>query len=192
MTDLDTMSDMVEYDYECSVENYNTMRQGNWSVNKPNKTMKGKVKSVLANGTFQELYVWEVEVLLEDGLSNVYKKYTKKDNAFISVDDVITFDVNDKGSMKNVEKVSGSQGAAKANETFVPAINPEKQQSIVRQSSLKIAIDYMIHYFPEKKIQPEDLCRCADMFVFWVETGKYPEKPELSEKHPNEVDDLPF
>jgi len=172
---------------------------------------KGTVKSVLASGTFKDLYKWEIEIQYEDGSTLTHNKYTKADNSFVTVGDVITFDVNDKGSLQNVEKVSGSQGQQQANnqqssgghssnttdndKPYEPAINQQKQTSITRLSTLKVASEYLQYYFPENKIKPEDICKCADMFVYWVETGKYPEPPqELPEDHPEKgiIDDLPF
>jgi len=182
-----------------------SLRVGTWSINKPKKRiMKGKILNVESLGTKGKWYHFEITVEKEDGSSQVYNKFAQEDNAFLTVGDVGTYDEQPKEgqapNMKNFKK-EGSQGVSNANQSvtnsnqqekpFVPAINPEKQQSIVRQSSLKVAIDYLIQYYPEK-IQPEEVCKCADYFVYYVETGKIPEKPKLSEAHPEEVDDLPF
>ncbi len=183
---------------------FGTQRQSDWNINteitKNLTKMKGTVKSVLGAGTFKDLYKFDVEIKHEDGSSDVYTKYSKKDNAWVSANDVITFETNDNKKLMNVEK-AGSQGDSNptlpdtntTDKPYVPAINPEKQLSIIRQSSLKVAIDYMIQYYPDKKIQPEEVCKVADYFVYYVETGNIPEKPKLSEGHPREtIEEPPF
>ena len=131
---------------------------------------------------------WEVTV---DGTT--YNKYVKAeyDKLMFTEGDEISFEVNDKGTMKNIEVTEGEKlehSGPHQKEDYQPAINQQKQTSIERQSCLKVAMDYIITFYGDKKIQPEDVCKCADYFLYYVQEGKYPEQPETSE----EVEDLPF
>lgn len=153
--------------------------------------MKGTVKNVVASGTFKDLYVFEVDIENEAGEVDTYKKYAKKDNAFVTVGDVITFDTNDKMSLKNVNKVSGSQGQQMANgKPQEPVINQQKQHSIQRQVCLKCAVEFFANPNINQKsaLLPEHVLYVAEMFEVWVETGVIPaEEPEPAPVHPGEL-----
>ena len=111
-----------------------------------------KVVNVQGSGMFKELYVFEVE--LDNG--DIGKIYRKSNDSKLSVGQDISYTINDKGSIKIVtdyQKNNQSQSSPKQDDV---------QKLIVKQSSLKAAVDY------DNKCSPEDVLKNAQMFYEWV------------------------
>ena len=111
-----------------------------------------KVVNVQGSGMFKELYVFEVE--LDNG--DIGKIYRKSNDSKLSVGQDISYTINDKGSIKIVtdyQKNNQSQSSPKQDDV---------QKLIVKQSSLKAAVDY------DNKCTPEDVLKNAQMFYEWV------------------------
>ena len=111
-----------------------------------------KVVNVQGSGMFKELYVFEVE--LDNG--DVGKIYRKSNDSKLSNGQDISYTINDKGSIKIVtdyQKNNQSQSSPKQDDV---------QKLIVKQSSLKAAVDY------DNKCTPEDVLKNAQMFYEWV------------------------
>ena len=104
-----------------------------------------KVVNVQGSGMFKELYVFEVE--LDNG--DVGKIYRKSNDSKLSNGQDISYTINDKGSIKIVtdyQKNNQSQSSPKQDDV---------QKLIVKQSSLKAAVDY------DNKCTTEDVLKNA-------------------------------
>jgi len=93
---------------------------------------ESNVSSVQGSGMFKELYVFEVE--FQNG--DVGKIYRKTDDPKWKEGQLIKYTMNDKGSIKEV-KEGGYQGGGYKKDDNV-------QKMIVKQSTLKCAVDFVI------------------------------------------------
>ena len=134
-----------------------------------------KVVNVQGSGMFKELYVFEVE--LDNG--DIGKIYRKSNDSKLSVGQDISYTINDKGSIKIVtdyQKNNQSQSSPKQDDV---------QKLIVKQSSLKAAVDY------DNKCSPEDVLKNAQMFYEWV-WGLSPAQSKINKVAEKFDSDLPF
>ena len=139
-----------------------------------------KVTNVQGNGTFKDMHVFEVE--LENG--DMGKIYKKSREAGIDVE----YTMNEKGTIKIVTEyqknlAAGSVSSNGVTNTYKKDDNVQKL--IVKQSSLKAAVDYC----SGGNFEPRDVLKVAQEFVDWVMDNKV-----LSENNSglNGTDDLPF
>ena len=134
-----------------------------------------KVVNVQGSGMFKELYVFEVE--LDNG--DVGKIYRKSNDSKLTNGQDISYTINDKGSIKIVtdyQKNNQSQSSPKQDDV---------QKLIVKQSSLKAAVDY------DNKCTPEDVLKNAQMFYEWV-WGLTPTQSKINKVAEKIDSDLPF
>lgn len=165
---------------------------------------KGTVKKIVELEKWNEYFKWEVTVSDDRGEA-VYSKFNKENLIFFSVNDVITFETNDKGSMIKAKKFEDSEQPPAQpyfEKSYEPQINKQKQLSIERQSSLKLAFDFLANQ--RDKFTEQEVIWLAGYWVQYIETGQVPEGPvfggkeEPKKEEPkafNEtdiVDDLPF
>ena len=117
------------------------------------------------------LYVFELE--LDNGDKGAIFK--QKDNPYVEVGQEITYEINDRGSIK----IQREGGGFNSNQSFKKDSNV--QEYIIRQSSLKCAIDLVV----SEKIEPHEWEKMADSFVEWVYGKKQvKEMPSFAEKSP--------
>ena len=134
-----------------------------------------KVVNVQGSGMFKELYVFEVE--LDNG--DIGKIYRKSNDSKLSVGQDISYTINDKGSIKIVTDYQ------KNNQTQSSPKQDDVQKLIVKQSSLKAAVDY------DNKCTPEDVLKNAQMFYEWV-CGLTPTQSKINKVAEKFDSDLPF
>ena len=134
-----------------------------------------KVVNVQGSGMFKELYVFEVE--LDNG--DIGKIYRKSNDSKLSVGQDISYTINDKGSIKIVTDYQ------KNNQTQSSPKQDDVQKLIVKQSSLKAAVDY------DNKCSPEDVLKNAQMFYEWV-WGLTPTQTKINKVAEKFDSDLPF
>tara|TARA_R100001015_G_C4602564_1_gene157537 strand:- start:896 stop:1309 length:414 start_codon:yes stop_codon:yes gene_type:complete len=133
-----------------------------------------KVVNVQGSGMFKELYVFEVE--LDNG--DIGKIYRKSNDSKLSVGQDISYTINDKGSIKIVTDYQ-------KNQTQLSPKQDDVQKLIVKQSSLKAAVDY------DNKCSPEDVLKNAQMFYEWV-WGLSPAQSKINKVAEKFDSDLPF
>ena len=141
-----------------------------------------KVTNVQGSGTFKELYVFELQ--LENG--DTGKIYKKAQDAGVKVGEEITYTLNDKGSIKIQREQYSGGGFSKS--------NPDVQKSIIKQSSLKAAVELCSAYIKSgNSVNSADVLRLADTFTNWV-NGAETEIVAKTEKVVAKIDntDLPF
>ena len=134
-----------------------------------------KVVNVQGSGMFKELYVFEVE--LDNG--DIGKIYRKSNDSKLSVGQDISYTINDKESIKIVTDYQ------KNNQTQSSPKQDDVQKLIVKQSSLKAAVDY------DNKCSPEDVLKNAQMFYEWV-WGLTPTQTKINKVAEKFDSDLPF
>jgi hypothetical protein len=141
-----------------------------------------KVVNVQGSGMFKELYVFEVE--LDNG--DVGKIYRKSNDSKLTNGQDISYTINDKGSIKIVTDYQKNQSQSS------PQKSDDVQKLIVKQSTLKAAVDY------DNKCSPEDVLKNAQMFYDWVMGTDVQKKVDKVSKAFNDKfagttpDDLPF
>ena len=141
-----------------------------------------KVVNVQSNGTWKELYKFEVE--LDNG--DVGKIYRKSNDSKLTNGQDISYTINDKGSIKIVTDYQKNQSQSS------PQKSDDVQKLIVKQSTLKAAVDY------DNKCSPEDVLKNAQMFYDWVMGNDVQKKVDKVAKAFNDKfagttpDDLPF
>lgn len=143
----------------------------------------GKVTNVQGSGTFKELFVFELQ--LDNGDSG--KIYKKGQDAGVKVGDEINYTINDRGSIK-------IQREQYQNNSYSNKSNPDVQKSIIRQSSLKAAVELCSAYVKTgNSVNTADVLRIADTFTSWV-NGSETEITAKTEKVVAKIDntDLPF
>jgi hypothetical protein len=148
-----------------------------------------KVKSVQANGTWEGKFglMYKTEVSFDNGDCGEYSSKSREQNKFVEgVETEYEFIGGDFPKVKPVynkpDFVGGSSnGAYKKDDTV--------QKLIVRQSSLKAAVD-----FCDDTSSVKDVIKVAQEFVDWVMDDKKPNKNLLDNKDTmlNSGDDLPF
>jgi len=134
-----------------------------------------KVKNVQGSGMFKELYVFEVE--LDNG--DVGKIYRKSNDSKLSNGQDISYTINDKGSIKIVTDYQKNQSQSS------PQKSDDVQKLIVKQSSLKAAVDY------DNKCTAEDVLKNAQIFYEWV-WGLSPAQSKINKVAEKFDSDLPF
>ena len=112
-----------------------------------------KVVNVQGSGMFKEFYVFEVELENKD----VGKIYRKSNESKLTSGQEISYTINDKGSIKIVTDYQ------KNNPTQLsPQKSDDVQKLIVRQSSLKSAVDF------NNDCTAEEVLHNAEKFYNWV------------------------
>lgn len=135
-----------------------------------------KVVNVQGSGMFKELYVFEVE--LDNG--DIGKIYRKSNDSKLSNGQEISYTMNDKGSIKIVTDYQKNNPTQSS-----PQKSDDVQKLIVKQSSLKAAVDY------DNKCSTQDVLQNAQMFYEWV-WGLNPTEKKINKIAEDIDSDLPF
>ena len=112
-----------------------------------------KVVNVQGSGMFKELYVFEVELENKD----IGKIYRKSNDSKLTNGQEISYTINDKGSIKIVTDYQKNNPTQSS-----PQKSDDVQKLIVRQSSLKAAVDF------NNDCTAEEVLNNADKFYNWV------------------------
>ena len=154
---------------------------------------KSKVKQVQPNGTWEGNYgmMYKFEITFENGDAGEYSSKSEQQTKFIEGQES-EYEFTG-GKFPKVKPYyappSGGQSYYKKDDSV--------EDLIVRQSSLKAAVDYC----KGNNCSPEEVCETADIFVNWVKEDLLPSKEQCREVYvtPNDLplktkgkDDLPF
>ena len=143
-----------------------------------NKT--DKVKSVNLEGAWRDL--WKYTVEMENGDKGTYFSKSDKQAKFNVGEEVKYLWDEPKNRIKYDSGWDGENTtAAKQNVTYATTSNTTRELSIIRQSSLKVALDFIAI----KGGELTDILDTADILTNWVQTGDKPQKTDSN-------DDLPF
>mgnify|MGYP003121335304 FL=1 len=164
-------------------------------------TKKGIVQNVQANGTWQGkfglMYKYEVTIGTDVG---EYSSKSENQNKFI-VGQEVEYEFTD-GQYPKIKPVSNFQAGG-----FTPrAENPDRQRMIVRQSSIKVAMEYCaVKYSGASELKLQDVFNVAEEVINWVMEKPAEKKPtrasvDIEEfanhsgqtAYPKQDDQLPF
>lgn len=118
----------------------------------------GKIKAINGDGTWKDLFKFEVEIDNGD-IGNMYKK---SDNPFVEVGQEINYTLSDKGTLKIIEEGGGTGGSS-----YSYAKKDDVQRYIIRQSCLNRAVDFHI---AKQSFSEEEILKQAERFEQWVLT----------------------
>lgn len=144
-------------------------------------TKTSKVSNVQGTGTWTSKQYgttfYKFEVTFENGDSGEYSSKSQEQTKFVVGQDAdYTIDSTQYGS--KIKPVSNFDG----NSSYTPvAKNSDRELSIIRQSSLKCATDYVVANGGDES----RIIDIADILTKWVQTG---EKPTSTSTN----DDMPF
>lgn len=148
------------------------------------------VKSVQANGTFKEMNKWEVE--MENG--DCGENLTKGDQEYFVKGREVEYEWHP-GKYPKIKRPYKKDGQP----TQTPQRNDNVQLYIIRQSSLKIALDYHnITMDNPKNLTRDDVAETSEFFTQYVMNGLdkvtriEAELPEEIRHTGNDIDSLPF
>lgn len=127
---------------------------------------KSKVVSVQANGTWEGKYgvMYKYEVAFENGDAGEYSSKSAEQNKFVEGQET-DYEFID-GKFPKVKPVNNFQ---QGGFTAAPK-NDKVQEYIVKQSSLKCSVDYVIANGGDEA----RVIEIAEMFTAWVLEGKKP------------------
>ena len=142
---------------------------------------RSKVVSVQANGTWQlkdgSKTFYKYEIVFENGDCGEYSSISAEQNKFVEGQEVDYIYDKSKPEFPKVKPVSNFQQGG----NFTPAPKSDKvQEYIVKQSSLKAAVDYVIANGGDTKT----VIDTAEVFTNWVLKGDKPTSAPSS--------DMPF
>ena len=141
-----------------------------------------KVTSVQSNGSWEGKYgvMYKFEIGFENGDVGEYSSKNQEQNKFV-IGTNADYEYTD-GKFPKVKPVYIKPDSFNNSFSNSSNDNPDRQKLIVKQSSLKAAVEF------DNKCSPEDVLKNADMFYNWV-MGVETNNPL---KEVNSVDDLPF
>jgi len=128
---------------------------------------RSKVVSVQSNGTWEGQYgvMYKYEVAFENGDAGEYSSKSAEQNKFVKGQETDYQFID--GKFPKVKPVSNFQQGG----NFTPAPKSDKvQEYIVKQSSLKAAVDYVIANGGDSKT----VIDTAEVFTNWVLKGDKP------------------
>ena len=149
------------------------------------------VKNVQANGTHEDRFglKYDFEIEMEDGNSGEYSSKSKDQDKF-EVGKKVTYEWYD-GKYPKIKPhyERGDKGA----QGVRPQQNYDKVQIyIVRQSSIKAAIDFNNIIMGDHKPTIEDIMEDAEAFTRYVFGGLSKAEDSTSQERKEETDDTPF
>jgi len=156
---------------------------------KSNKMKTSKIKSIQNNGTWNDLFKFEVE--MENG--DVGGCFAKTQIPTWKVGDEKNYEYTQNGKYWNIKWAKEERpawnggGAAKS---F--GKSPEDKTDIARAVALKAAVD--LHKGEGEAINQQIgvICATAQAFEIYLTTGENPYKDAIQDGKSNNSDDLPF
>ena len=159
---------------------------------------KSKVISVQSNGTWEGSYgtMYKFEVSFENGDTGEYSSKSKDQNKFV-IGHETEYEFTD-GKYPKVKPVYNPPSGGSFNKFNN---DPNRQKMIVKQSSLKVAIDYLSAKGVNMDLN--DVFKTADKIVEWVmedkpveikspSIGSFVQHEESTIDKYHKSDDLPF
>ena len=148
-----------------------------------------KVTSVQSNGSWEGKYgvMYKFEIGFENGDVGEYSSKNQEQNKFV-IGTNAEYEYTD-GKFPKVKPVYIKPDSFNNSFSNASNDNPDRQKLIVKQSSLKAAVEF------DNKCSPEDVLKNADMFYNWV-MGLNNTSDNFDSRLKNKIDqitdDLPF
>lgn len=142
------------------------------------KMKKSKLTNVQGNGNWKEFFKFDVE--FENGECGTI--YRKSNDAKVNIGEEYSYTLSDKGTVKIVN----TNFTNSSNNSFKD--HTDRQESIIRQSTLKCAVEYL----KGAEASLEEVFEAAEQMILWVNKSEVNKtvKEDLDSKDSN--NDLPF
>ena len=156
---------------------------------KSNKMKTSKIKSIQNDGTWKDLFKFEVQ--MENG--DVGGAFAKTQIPSWKVGDEKSYEYEQKGKFWNIKFLADAKpawnggGAAKS---F--GKSPEDKADIARAVALKAAVDLHKGEGQDINQQIGIICATAQAFEIYLTTGENPYKDAIHDGKMSNADDLPF
>lgn len=179
----------VDHFGEKHIEEQYQKQHGNQNQLKSNKMKTSKIKSIQNDGTWKDLYKFEVQ--MENG--DVGGCFAKTQIPTWKVGDEMNYEYTQKGKYWNIKFLQASKpawnggGAAKS---F--GKSPEDKADIARAVALKAAVDLHKGEGQDINQQIGIICATAQAFEIYLTTGDNPYKDAIHDAQLSNADDLPF
>lgn len=175
---------MMHIDFETDLE-----KEYQSIINKQNKMKTSKIKSIQNDGTWNDLFKFEVQ--MENG--DVGGCFAKTQIPTWKVGDEMNYEYTQKGKYWNIKFLQSNKpawnggGAAKS---F--GKSPEDKADIARAVALKAAVDLHKGEGQDINQQIGIICATAQAFEVYLTTGDNPYKDAIIDAQLSNADDLPF
>jgi hypothetical protein len=175
---------MMHIDFETDLE-----KKYQEIIKNQNKMKTSKIKSIQNNGTWNDLFKFEVE--MENG--DVGGCFAKTQIPTWKVGDEKNYEYTQNGKYWNIKWAKDERpawtggGAAKS---F--GKSPEDKTDIARAVALKAAVDLHKGEGEPMNQQIGVICATAQAFEIYLTTGENPYKDAIQDGKSNNADDLPF
>jgi hypothetical protein len=175
---------MMHIDFETDLE-----KEYQSIINKQNKMKTSKIKSIQNDGTWNDLFKFEVQ--MENG--DVGGCFAKTQIPSWKVGDEMNYEYTQKGKYWNIKFLPSNKpawnggGAAKS---F--GKSPEDKADIARAVALKAAVDLHKGEGEPMEKQIGIICATAQAFEVYLTTGDNPYKDAIMDAKLSNADDLPF
>jgi hypothetical protein len=176
---------MMHIDFETDLE-----KKYQEIIKNQNKMKTSKIKSIQNNGTWKDLFKFEVE--MENG--DVGGCFAASQDPPFKVGDEKQYEYTQNGRYWNIkfakEQRPAWNGGGGAPKTY--GKSPEDKADIARAVALKAAVD--LHKGEGEPINQQIgmICATAQAFEIYLTTGENPYKDAIQDGKMNNADDLPF
>jgi hypothetical protein len=175
---------MMHIDFETDLE-----KEYQLIINKQNKMKTSKIKSIQNDGTWNDLFKFEVQ--MENG--DVGGCFAKTQIPSWKEGDEMNYEYTQKGKFWNIKFLQSNKpawnggGAAKSY-----GKSPEDKADIARAVALKAAVDLHKGEGEPMEKQIGIICATAQAFEIYLTTGDNPYKDAIMDAKLSNADDLPF
>lgn len=176
---------MMHIDFETDLE-----KEYQSIINKQNKMKTSKIKSIQNDGTWKDLYKFEVQ--MENG--DVGGAFAKTQIPTWKVGDEMNYEYEQKGKFWNIKFLQSNKpawnGGGAAPKSY--GKSPEDKADIARAVALKAAVDLHKGEGQDINQQIGIICATAQAFEIYLTTGDNPYKDAIMDAQLSNADDLPF
>jgi hypothetical protein len=172
---------MMHIDFETDLE-----KKYNEIINNQNKMKTSKIKSIQNDGTWNDLFKFEVE--MENG--DVGGCFAKTQIPTWKVGDEMNYDYTQKGKFWNIKFLPAWTGRSSAPKSY--GKSPDDKADIARAVALKAAVDLHKGEGEAMEKQIGIICATAQAFEIYLTTGDNPYKDAIMDGKMSNADDLPF
>jgi len=174
---------MMHIDFETDLE-----KKYQEIIKNQNKMKTSRIKSIQNNGTWKELFKFEVE--MENG--DVGGCFAKTQDPPFKVGDEKSYEYTQNGKYWNIKWAKDEKPAWNGGGAAKSFVKEDKSADIARAVALKAAVD--LHKGEGEAINQQIgvICATAQAFEIYLTTGENPYKDAIVDGKMNNADDLPF
>jgi hypothetical protein len=174
---------MMHIDFETDLE-----KKYSEIIKNQNKMKTSKIKSIQNNGTWNDLFKFEVE--MENG--DVGGCFAKTQIPTWKVGDEKNYEYTQNGKYWNIKWAKDERPAWNGGGAAKSFVKEDKSADIARAVALKAAVD--LHKGEGQAINQQIglICATAQAFEIYLTTGENPYKDAIQDGKSNNADDLPF